>query len=62
MVKSENQKFIVEDILNMKKKGKKEYFLIKWKDYNLSETTWEPKENLQNCQEILKRFFKKKKK
>lgn len=56
----------VENILDHKRKRKfnfetKKYYyikeyLIKWAGYD--ETTWEPEENLQNCQELLKDYWK----
>ena len=36
----------------------KEYFKILWKGYKVSESTWEPIENLANCQLLLKDFRK----
>ena len=56
----------VENILDHKRRRKfnfetKEYYyikeyLIKWAGYD--ETTWEPEENLQNCQELLNDYWK----
>ena len=37
--------------------GKLEY-LVKWKDYPIEEASWEPKENLENAQEAISKFYK----
>jgi hypothetical protein len=36
-------------------------YLVKWKGYNHSANTWEPKENLKNCRELIKQYKKTKK-
>ena len=46
---SEAKEFEVERILDKKSKKGKLYYRVKWKDYPLSEATWEPKENLKNA-------------
>ena len=35
-------------------------YLVKWKGYSSKDNTWEPMENLGNCQEALERFEAKK--
>ncbi|OWR53928.1 putative heterochromatin protein isoform 2 [Danaus plexippus plexippus] len=57
--KQENEEFIIERICGFKFQSGKELFHIKWKDYNESEATWEPAENLINCPEILHEFLSK---
>jgi hypothetical protein len=32
------------------------YYEVKWRGYSSKDNTWEPKKNLQNCQEAIKRF------
>ena len=39
-------------------KGHKHEFLVRWLGYGPEHDTWEPKENLQNCQESLGRYCK----
>ncbi len=36
--------------------SKKTHYLVKWKEYNTSENTWELKENLLNCVRTLQQF------
>ncbi len=51
---SEDEVFVVEAILDRKKRGHKFYYLLKWEGY--SETTWEPEENIID-KEMLKSFL-----
>lgn len=53
---SELQSYEVETIIDKRKKNGKEQYLVKWKGYGLDQTTWEPKENLGNCLEMLVSF------
>lgn len=53
-----NAVFEVEEILDVVvKKGKKE-FLIKWKGYTKSESSWEPESNL-SCKHLIEEFYEK---
>jgi len=55
-----NQEYIVESILDKRinSKGEPEY-LIKWEDYPIEDSTWEPKENVQGVGTLLEEFEKK---
>ena len=46
----------VESILSARGKGKRRRYLIKWKGYPDSENTWEPEENLERSQDLLKTY------
>lgn len=48
----------VEDIVDHKIKGKKKYFKIRWKNYDESQDTWEPEQELA-CPEIIERYLEK---
>ena len=52
------KEYEIERILQEKQGDQKTEFLIKWKNYDISETTWEPKANLKNAQTTLKQFRK----
>ena len=41
-----------------KKKEQKAEFLVKWKNYDVSEVTWEPKIHLINAKTTFKQFRK----
>lgn len=48
----EDDEFEVEQILEQR--GQR--YLVKWRGYPHSENTWEPKQNLKNCQRLLQQF------
>jgi hypothetical protein len=48
----------VEAILGKRKFGKVTKYLVKWKGYDSSENTWEPKSHLTGAQELLDEFLK----
>jgi len=47
----------VESLLDKRKRKNKTEYLVKWKGYNFSECTWEPKENIY-APHIIKNFEK----
>ncbi|KAM5195860.1 histone-lysine N-methyltransferase SUV39H1 isoform 1-T1 [Hipposideros larvatus] len=49
--------FEVEYLCDYKKIREQEYYLVKWRGYPESESTWEPRQNLK-CVRILKQFHK----
>ena len=46
--------FEVEKILEKKNIQNKTYYFVKWKGYDYSQSTWEPIDNLLNCNEKIK--------
>lgn len=52
-----DSQFSVEAIMGWRKVGKKNMYLVKWQDYPPSENTWEPEENLGNCDDLIKTFM-----
>lgn len=55
------QEWEVEKIVNERKRGGKKEYLIRWKNCDESQDTWEP-ENGINCENLVSAFLKKKKK
>ncbi len=53
--------FEVEKILEKKKIQNKTYYFVKWKGYDYSQSTWEPIDNLLNCNEKISEYEKSKK-
>ena len=51
----EEDTFVVEKIL----KHEDQLYLVKWKGYPTSESTWEPREHLENCEKALQEFHRK---
>jgi hypothetical protein len=47
-VKTDRDEYEVEEILDLRQRGKTVEYLIKWKGYPHSENTWEPKKHLKN--------------
>ena len=51
-----DEEYEVERILGKKIISGAAHYLVKWKGYNTSESTWEPKANLRNCMRTLQQF------
>ena len=51
-----DKEYEVERILGKKIISGTAHYLVKWKGYNTSESTWEPKRNLKNCARTLQQF------
>lgn len=58
--KGKKQVYEVEKIIDSKRINGKKLYLVAWKDYPVSEATWEPLENLGNAKEAVKLFNAKK--
>jgi Chromo (CHRromatin Organisation MOdifier) domain len=52
----EHEFFEVEDILDGKRKNGKWKFLVLWKGYSASDNSWEPEENILNCEHLIQDF------
>lgn len=53
---SQVEKYEVEEILDQQNVQGQSKYLVKWKGYEHIENTWEPEENLTNCQKLLQQF------
>jgi len=53
---SQNIEYEVENILNQQNIKDQSHWLVKWKDYEHIEDTWNSKRNLKNCQMLLWQF------
>jgi hypothetical protein len=51
----------VEDILDVRVsrrgKSRRREFLVKWRGYDVFDSTWEPESNLANCPLLLQQFL-----
>jgi hypothetical protein len=50
------KEYEVERVLDMQMVNNQPFYLIKWKGYDTSKNTWEPINNLINCQLLLQDF------
>ena len=48
----------VEGILDKRRQNGQTQYKVKWKNYSISESTWEPKENLKGAKETVDKFEK----
>ena len=53
---STKEEYEIERILQKKQGDQRAEFLEKWKNYDISKATWEPKVHLKNAQTALKQF------
>ena len=60
--KNRKNEYTVEQIIKNRIMNQKPEYLIKWKDYNKTENTWEPLQNLGYCKIILKEYYRKREK
>ncbi len=54
-----DKEYQVKNILKKQMISGKAHYLVKWKEYDTSENTWEPKENLLNCVRTLQQLKRK---
>merc|ERR1712150_70600 len=54
----EEEEYVVEKIVDMRVKGGKKEYLLKWQNYPDRENTWGPPENL-DCEDMIKAFEEK---
>ena len=54
-----DEEYEVKRILDKKIISETTHYLVKWKGYNISESTWESKANLRNCVRMLQQFEKR---
>ena len=55
---STKEKYEMERILQERQGEQRAKFFVKWKGYNISKATWEPKAHLTNAQTVLRQFRK----
>lgn len=49
--------YVVEEIIDTKFSGGVQHYRVKWKDYPLSECTWEPEQSFNCSKHILNHFL-----
>ena len=59
-IESEDE-YEVEKILSYKQVNGRPYYLVKWKDYNTSENTWEPIAHLNRCHQKVNQYHQRQK-
>jgi deoxyuridine 5'-triphosphate nucleotidohydrolase len=58
VIRDDNEEYEVEDILDMRGTGNQSRFLVKWAGYDVSEATWQSRDDLKNARRTLNRFLK----
>jgi len=56
MPSSKNQDYVVEKVIGKRLQKGRTLYLIQWKGYTAEDNTWEPEENVKNCQDLVKAF------
>jgi hypothetical protein len=51
----------VEEILDFRRKAKTDQFLVRWKGFSPADDSWEPRQNLTGCEELIQEFHNKQK-
>ncbi|KAK2142857.1 hypothetical protein LSH36_905g00001 [Paralvinella palmiformis] len=57
----ENEEFIVEKVLDMRMRNGRKDYLLKWKGFPDSESTWEPEDNL-DCSDLIQTYERQRQK
>lgn len=52
----DSDEYEVEDVIDKQIVGDKIYYKVFWKGYDISESTWEEKNNLENCMDLVNQF------
>jgi hypothetical protein len=50
------EEYEVEAIIGHRRRGRGHQFKIRWKDYPISEATWEPESNIKNAEDVLSNY------
>jgi RNase H-like domain found in reverse transcriptase/Reverse transcriptase (RNA-dependent DNA polymerase)/Integrase zinc binding domain/Chromo (CHRromatin Organisation MOdifier) domain/Retrotransposon gag protein/Zinc knuckle/Retroviral aspartyl protease len=58
-VETDTEEYEVEDILDVQKIGKENFYLVKWKGFSTAENTWEPAKHFRTSQDLLLRFHRR---
>ena len=58
-ISNESPEFEVESLLDKRISSGIAYYLVKWKDYSESESSWEPISHLENSMELVRLYEEK---
>jgi len=56
---SDENEYEIESIIDVKRIDGEKKYRVRWKGYSPEDDTWEPKESLDNCPEVIKEFKKR---